>query len=332
MGSMVTDACTKISFINATIRKGLRRESLSKQDSIQSANSQEDTEIIIDDSKMIECEQNDSDYLTKENLISVLKTYKNILENLKLKKVHVNESECVNLNDLSTYVLNSNNQEQFHEHNIQIDNQIELINTELKEIIFTNLRLSETMEEHELPKNIIVAQLPNELFASLDVKSEFERLFLSLESNCKFFYFRIFKRCLIQFEHPINAILARFELDDYLFLNDKLRIFLTKPITLKNSRPFLELPKNDKTFLISPPSSPPVGWEQTHEDPPIINYDLLAALSKLNPNEPCELIKSTNSFPGIVVHPCADSSLDQTETIGYGERKFMPTRRPAYDF
>jgi hypothetical protein len=58
-----------------------------------------------------------------------------------------------------------------------------------------------------------------------------------------------------------------------------------KPIKLKNTRPYLEPPKNTKTFLISPPSSPPIGWEQNFEDPPVINYDLLAALTKLNPRK-----------------------------------------------
>ena len=58
-----------------------------------------------------------------------------------------------------------------------------------------------------------------------------------------------------------------------------------KPIKLKNTRAFLEPPKNDKGFLISPPSSPPVGWESQLEDPPVVNLDLLVALSKLEPRK-----------------------------------------------
>lgn len=216
---------------NLALEKGsvvnLSHETLSHQNSVQSLSSQDD-DVIIDSSKMEECEQNDSEYLLKENLVSVLKTYKTMLEQLKAKKKQCNSYQNHNSNDLASFIFHSNCQEQIIQQDHEIDMHIDKINTDLKEIIFTNLRISETIEEHELPRNIIVAQLPNELFANLDIKSSFERLFFELESSCKFFYFRIFKRCLIQFEDPLNAILARFELDDFTFLNDKLRIFLTK--------------------------------------------------------------------------------------------------------
>lgn len=211
----------------------LSHETLSHQDSVQSMSSQ-DEDVIIDDSKMVECEQNDSDYLVKENLLTVLKTYKTMLEHLKARKHQSISYHDQNVSDLASFIFQSNCQEQIIQQDHEIDMQIDQINNELKQIIFTNMRISESIEEHELPRNIIVAQLPNELFANLDIKSKFERLFIELDPACKFFYFRIFKRCLIQFEDPLNAILARFELDDFTFLNDKLRIFLTKVKKKKN--------------------------------------------------------------------------------------------------
>jgi hypothetical protein len=74
---------------------------------------------------------------------------------------------------------------------------------------------------------------------------------------------------------------------------------------LKNTKKFLEPPKNKKAFLISPPSSPPVGWKQHLEDPPVVNQDLLAAISKMKPDEPCEIVKSAGeNKPSIIVYPC----------------------------
>ena len=67
---------------------------------------------------------------------------------------------------------------------------------------------------------------------------------------------------------------------------------------------FLQPPPLEKQFLISPPCSPPVGWEQPREGQPVVDYDLLAAIAELAPGEDHELQASTRDTPSIVVQLC----------------------------
>jgi len=51
---------------------------------------------------------------------------------------------------------------------------------------------------------------------------------------------------------------------------------------------YLQPPPVEKNFLISPPGSPPIGWEQIREDPPNstpLADDLVVALKKLKTHE-----------------------------------------------
>ena len=133
-----------------------------------------------------------------------------------------------------------------------------------------------------------------------------------------------------------------------------------QPIVMRNgsSSQHLQLPVPEKQFLISPPASPPIGWEPIREGQPVINYDLLAAMANLAPgnaakagvcvivtiifytNESgtmqdvstctCTLISSgqahelhaaSEEHPSIVVHICEDPE-------GYGSMPIAQTRRP----
>lgn len=44
----------------------------------------------------------------------------------------------------------------------------------------------------------------------------------------------------------------------------------------------LQPPALTKQFLISPPASPPIGWEPHEEGEPLVNHDLLAAIANLS--------------------------------------------------
>ena len=102
-----------------------------------------------------------------------------------------------------------------------------------------------------------------------------------------------------------------------------------------NNNNNLKPPPLTKQFLISPPASPPVGWEQTTESHPVINYDLLAAVASLDTSQPYQLHTSAEDAPSIVVHLCDEEGeeVEDGESDKFRPWKALPrevtqTRRP----
>jgi hypothetical protein len=87
---------------------------------------------------------------------------------------------------------------------------------------------------------------------------------------------------------------------------------------------YLKLPTQERIYMQSPPTTPPIGWIDKREELPEINFDLFLALSKLQSNEPFEILPKHDHLPGIIIHPCSDTS-DDDDVINEFERKKSST-------
>lgn len=101
---------------------------------------------------------------------------------------------------------------------------------------------------------------------------------------------------------------------------------------------YLKPPNHERIYMQSPPTTPPVGWIVQREDPPEINLDLFLALSKLQPDEPLEILAKQNHLPAIIIHPCSDSSDDDLNDTNhpiineYGQKNYsiIETKRRSH--
>lgn len=94
-----------------------------------------------------------------------------------------------------------------------------------------------------------------------------------------------FRRIIVSFFDIDSSLAIRQIWDGKAIMNERIRLYFGQPTPIEIRPEHLELPDAGKLFFISPPASPPHGWEMRLEDAPnkqVHADDLAEALAKLH--------------------------------------------------
>lgn len=208
------------------------------------------------------------------------------------------------------------------------------------------LSQSSSQSLNDVTNTLVIASLPTPYFHPTILRI-IQGYFLQFGELYSFAPVPSFKRIIVVFYDDDAAEEAKLCLNGKILGDDGravLKVYRGAPTPLPNpeddSLRYLAPPVPEKNFLISPPGSPPEGWEQIKEDPPNeapLADDLLAALRRLQEEQELrggsgfrrtedgkgEVLWHANETPagvGVCVEPCEDEDDDDDSMEEIEER------------
>ncbi|KAI9712755.1 MAG: hypothetical protein M1820_001377 [Bogoriella megaspora] len=106
-----------------------------------------------------------------------------------------------------------------------------------------------------------------------------------------------FRRIIVSFFTTDDAISIRTALDGSTIMSsssERIRVYFGQPTPINPEDQHLRAPKSEKLFFISPPPSPPAGWEMRNEEAPnkdVHAEDLASALARLHAKNDTRAVK-----------------------------------------
>ncbi|XP_017479713.1 PREDICTED: protein sarah-like [Rhagoletis zephyria] len=183
---------------------------------------------------------------------------------------------------------------------------------ELNRLIGTDPNASVVVDGFELPRSLIITNIDSRVFqVGTEERAQFEETFRAVDSTAIFLYFRSFRRARVDFAASVHATKARILCNQRRIGEEAINVYYAEIAEVPQENRHLRPPALEKQFLISPPASPPEGWEPVEEAQPVLNIDLQSALANLLPGTSHELHAATDNQPGIFVHICPDTTTDQ---------------------
>ncbi|KAH0829475.1 hypothetical protein AYO21_07621 [Fonsecaea monophora] len=132
-------------------------------------------------------------------------------------------------------------------------------------------------------------------------------------------------RIICSFYDVDAAIAVRQVIDGSAIMGDTVaKCYFGEPTPIGDEKKYLDRPDAGRLFFISPPPSPPVGWEMKEEDPPNTHVhaeDLASKLEKLN--------GKLTSAPTNAADDSASEDDAKVQYTAEGLRRLKASRAPA---